>query len=38
MTLDDAKKAVKLWLDTTYEGDERHERRIKKLEKIWPYR
>ncbi len=38
LSLDEAKKAVKLWLDTAYSGDERHERRIKKLEKIWPYR
>lgn len=38
LTLEEAKSAVKLWLETAYSGDERHERRIKKLEKIWLYR
>jgi ribose 5-phosphate isomerase B len=38
LTLDEAKSAVKLWLETTYSAEERHERRIEKLEKIWPYR
>jgi len=38
MTIDEAKGAVKLWLETAYTEEERHERRIKKLEKIWPYR
>jgi ribose 5-phosphate isomerase B len=38
LTLEEAKSAVRLWLSTSYTGEERHERRIEKLEKIWPYR
>lgn len=37
MTLDEAKAAVKLWLETSFSADERHVRRIKKIEQIWPY-
>ncbi len=38
MTLDEAKAAVKLWLETSFSTEERHVRRIKKIEQIWPYR
>lgn len=38
ISLDEAKKAVKLWLDTPFSEDERHKRRLKKIEQIWPYR
>ena len=38
ISLDEAKAAVKLWLDTAFSEDERHKRRLKKLEQIWPYR
>lgn len=38
MTLEEAKAAVKLWLSTAFTSEERHVRRIKKIEKIWPYR
>lgn len=38
MSLDDAKAAVKLWLETQFPEDERHVRRLKKIEQIWPYR
>lgn len=37
MTLDEAKAAVKLWLETSFSTEERHVRRIKKIEQIWPY-
>lgn len=33
-TEDEAKKAVKLWLDTMYDSSERHQRRHKKLRDI----
>jgi ribose 5-phosphate isomerase B len=29
---DEAKEAVKVWLETAFSGDERHIRRIKKIE------
>jgi ribose 5-phosphate isomerase B len=38
LTLDDAKAAVKLWLETPFLDEERHTRRLKKIEQIWPYR
>lgn len=30
---EEAKHAIKLWLETTFSGDERHKRRIEKLDK-----
>ncbi len=38
MTLDEAKAAVKLWLETPFSEEDRHVRRLKKIEQIWPYR
>ena len=38
MTLDEAKAAIKLWLETPFSEEERHLRRLKKIEQIWPYR
>ncbi|OGZ07227.1 MAG: ribose-5-phosphate isomerase [Candidatus Lloydbacteria bacterium RIFCSPLOWO2_01_FULL_50_20] len=38
LTLPEAKAAVKLWLETPFSEDERHKRRLKKLEQIWPYK
>jgi ribose 5-phosphate isomerase B len=38
ISIDEAKKAVKHWLETPYSEEERHIRRLKKLEQIWPYR
>jgi ribose 5-phosphate isomerase B len=38
MTIDEAKAAVKLWLETSFSEEERHVRRLKKIEQIWPYR
>jgi ribose 5-phosphate isomerase B len=38
MSLDEAKVAVKLWLETTFLEEDRHVRRIKEIEQIWPYR
>lgn len=37
ITLDEAKQAVRLWLETPFSEDERHIRRIRKIEQIWPY-
>ena len=37
ITPEDAKAAVKLWLETPFSEEERHARRLKKLEDIWPY-
>lgn len=31
---EEVKEAIKLWLDTDFPGDERHERRIKKLDNL----
>lgn len=31
MTTDDAKKAVRMWLETPFSGEERHVRRIRKM-------
>ncbi len=31
---DEAKKVVKLWLDTSFSGDQRHIRRIEKIEQV----
>lgn len=33
LTLDDIKKVVKLWLETDFENETRHQRRIEKLDK-----
>lgn len=38
ISLDEAKAAVKLWLETQFSEDERHVRRLKKIEQIWPYK
>ncbi len=38
LTLEEAKAAVKVWLETPFTEDERHVRRLRKIEKIWPYR
>ena len=38
LTPEEAKAAVKLWLETSFIEEERHMRRIKKVEQIWPYR
>lgn len=33
LTIEDMKNVVKLWLETSFSGDERHARRISKIEK-----
>src|SRR3989344_2284892 len=38
LTLDEAKAAVKLWLETSFSEEQRHVRRLKKIEQIWPYK
>lgn len=38
MSLDEAKAAVKLWLETSFTEEDRHVRRLKKVGEIWPYR
>lgn len=38
LDLDLAKQAVKLWLDTAFTEEERHVRRLRKIEQIWPYK
>ena len=32
LSLDEMKQAVKIWLETPYSGEERHARRVKKLD------
>jgi ribose 5-phosphate isomerase B len=34
LSIDDAKKAVKIWLETPFSNDQRHVRRIQKLDKL----
>src|SRR3989338_4895570 len=38
LSTDEAKAAVKLWLETAFSEDERHVRRLEKIEQIWPYK
>jgi ribose 5-phosphate isomerase B len=38
ISLDEAKAVVKLWLESPFNEEERHMRRIRKIEKIWPYK
>lgn len=35
---DEAKAAIKLWLETTFEGEARHKRRIRLIERLSPRR
>ena len=34
LSIDEAKKAVKCWIDTPFSGDERHAQRIEKIKEI----
>jgi len=34
ISVEDAKKAVRLWLETKFSGEERHKRRIEKMDSI----
>ncbi len=34
VSIDEAKQALKLWIDTPFSGDERHQRRIDKIENL----
>jgi len=34
LTMEEAKESVKIWLETPFSGDERHVRRLKKIEDI----
>ncbi len=34
VSVEEAKEALKLWLDTSFSGDERHVRRIQKIESV----
>jgi ribose 5-phosphate isomerase B len=34
VSLEDMKKVIKLWLETEFKGEERHQRRIKKMDEL----
>lgn len=38
LSVDEAKAAVKLWLETAFTEEERHVRRLEKIEQIWPFK